>query len=179
MIPSSSAVLVVDDDAVHRSRLGRAFETRGWLVTDASDGRTALEAARSASFDLAIVDLRMPGIGGLEVVRELHQIDPSICIILLTGFGTVGTAVTATKSGAAYCLNKPADADQILAVYKHLVDGADPEPGDTVPSLARVEWEHIQRVLRECDGNVAQAARMLGMYRKSLQRKLQKNPPPA
>jgi two-component system, response regulator RegA len=176
--PESSSVLVVDDDTVHRTRLGKALRTRGWKVTEAADGEAALLAARSESPDLAIVDLRMPGVGGLDVIRELHEIDESTCIILLTGFGSIGTAVTATKRGAAFCLNKPADADQILATYKRLMMGEEPEIAGTVPSLARVEWEHIQRVLEDCNGNISQAAKLLRMYRKSLQRKLLKDPPP-
>ncbi|MEO5926286.1 MAG: response regulator [Bryobacteraceae bacterium] len=176
---SDPSVLVVDDDTVFRSRLSRAFRDRGWEATEAADGATALRVAKENSPDLAIVDLRMPGISGLEVVRELHQLDDTTCIIMLTGFGSIATAVTATKFGAAHFLSKPADADQILAAYKRLSDGDEPGSPDSVPSLARVEWEHIQRVLEDCGGNVSQAAKLLGLHRRSLQRKLLKYPPPS
>lgn len=171
------SVLVVDDDAVFRSRLCRAFRDRGWDAAEASDGEEALRLAHEESADLAVVDLRMPGMGGLEVVRALHEIDESTCIIMLTGFGSIATAVTATKIGASHFLSKPADVDQVLAVYRNLTEGADPGTPETVPSLARVEWEHIQRVLEECGGNISQAAKLLGLHRRSLQRKLSKYPP--
>lgn len=174
-----SSVLVVDDDAVFRARLGRAFRDRGWEATEAADGEEALRAAREHSPDLAVVDLRMPGMSGLEVVRELHRLDDTTCIIMLTGFGSIATAVSATKLGAAHFLSKPADVDQILSAYRKLTEGADPEAPETVPSLARVEWEHIQRVLEDCGGNISQAAKLLGLHRRSLQRKLLKFPPPA
>lgn len=177
MTPESS-VLVVDDDAVFRSRLCRAFRDRGWEAAEAQDGESALRVAKESSPDLAVVDLRMPGISGLDVVRELHQLDDTTCIIMLTGFGSIATAVAATKLGAAHFLTKPADADQILAAYKRLAEGDEPASPESVPSLARVEWEHIQRVLEDCGGNISQAAKLLGLHRRSLQRKLLKYPPP-
>jgi two-component system response regulator RegA len=175
---TESSVLVVDDDVIFRSRLSRAFRDRGWEATEATDGEEVLRVAKESSPDLAVVDLRMPGIGGLDVVRELHQLDDTTCIIMLTGFGSIATAVTATKFGAAHFLSKPADADQILAVYKRLADGDEPGMPEAVPSLARVAWEHIQRVLDDCGGNISQAAKLLGLHRRSLQRKLLKYPPP-
>jgi two-component system response regulator RegA len=173
------SVLVVDDDAVFRSRLCRAFRDRGWEAAEAGQGEDALMLARAHSPDLAVVDLRMPGISGLDVVRELHEMDDTLCIIMLTGFGSIATAVSATKLGASHFLSKPADADQILGIYQKLMEGGDVGPPDAVPSLARVEWEHIQRVLEDCGGNISQAAKLLGLHRRSLQRKLLKYPPPA
>jgi len=173
------SVLVVDDDAIFRSRLCRAFRDRGWDAVDAPDGGEALRLAKVNSPDLAVVDLRMPGISGLDVVRELHELDDTTCIIMLTGFGSIATAVIATKLGASHFLTKPADADQILNAYRKLVEGDDPGAPDAVPSLARVEWEHIQRVLEDCGGNISQAAKLLGLHRRSLQRKLLKYPPSA
>jgi two-component system, response regulator RegA len=134
---------------------------------------------RTRFADLAVVDLRMPGISGLDVVRELHQLDETTTIIMLTGFGSIATAVTATKFGASHFLSKPADADQILTAFRRLTDGDEPGTPETVPTLARVEWEHIQRVLEDCGGNISQAAKLLGLHRRSLQRKLLKYPPPS
>jgi two-component system response regulator RegA len=173
------SVLIVDDDAIFRGRLGRAFRDRGWDAAEAGDGEEALRLAKENSPDLAIVDLRMPGISGLDVVRDLHTFDDTTCIIMLTGFGSIATAVTATKLGASHFLSKPADADQILNAYRKLCEGGDATVPDSVPSLARVEWEHIQRVLDDCGGNISQAAKLLGLHRRSLQRKLTKYPPPA
>lgn len=172
--------LVVDDDDTFRNRLCRALEGRGWEVAGAPDGATALRLAATSSPDLAIVDLRLPEMGGLDIVRELRNLDKTTCIIMLTGYGSIATALTATKLGASHYLSKPADADQILDAYQKIATGA-PDPqqlsGAEVPSLARVEWEHIQRVLADCQGNISQAAKLLGLHRRSLQRKLQKYPP--
>lgn len=175
------AALVVDDDDIFRNRLCKAFTARGWEAIGAADGASALELAAQSSPDLAVVDLRLPGMNGLDIVEGLRRLDETTCIIMLTGYGSIATALTATKRGADHYLGKPADADQILSVYKKISAGS----GDSgvevgvqaVPSLARVEWEHIQRVLTDCDGNVSQAAKLLGLHRRSLQRKLAKYPP--
>jgi two-component system response regulator RegA len=152
---------------------------RGWDVSSAADGPAALDLAAEESPDLAIVDLRLPESNGLDIVRTLRAMDETTCIIMLTGYGSIATALTATKLGADHFLNKPADADQILAAYDRLQGGGSDTERDTgtVASLARVEWEHIQRVLTDCDGNISQAAKLLGLHRRSLQRKLNKRPP--
>jgi two-component system response regulator RegA len=172
--------LVVDDDEVFRNRLCRALEQRKWEAEAVPDGEEALKFAHERSPDLVLVDLRMPGKGGLDVVRELRAIDSSMTIIVLTGYGSIPTAISAMKRGADHYLSKPADADQILAVYENLrlTPSEAPEAPETVPSLARVEWEHMQRVLSDCGDNISQAARLLGIHRRSLQRKLGKHPPP-
>jgi two-component system response regulator RegA len=120
-----------------------------------------------------VIDLRLPGESGLAIVRDLKALDPSTVIVVLTGYGSIATAVESIKLGATGYLTKPADADQILAALDGTTAAANQFPA---PSLARVEWEHIHRVLADCDGNVSQAARMLGIHRRSLQRKLSKNP---
>ena len=171
--------LVVDDDEVFRHRLCRALGERRWETETAANGELALQFARDRSPDLVLVDLRMPGKGGLDVVQELRTIDSSMTIIVLTGYGSIPTAISAMKKGADHYLSKPADADQILAVYETLRSAfnATPEVPETVPTLARVEWEHMQRVISDCDGNISHAARLLGIHRRSLQRKLSKYPP--
>jgi two-component system, response regulator RegA len=173
--------LVIDDDDVFRKRLCRALEARGWRVDDASNGEAGIQLAKSQTPDLAIVDLRLSDVSGLDVVRGLHGDDSRTQIIVLTGYGSIATAIAATKLGADHFLSKPADADQILDVYQRTQTDDACLLGRTdlslVPSLARVEWEHIQRVLMDCDGNVSRAARRLGLHRRSLQRKLSKNPP--
>jgi len=168
--------LVVDDDDIFRTRLCRAFASRGWEAVAASDGAQALDIAKQSSPDLAVVDLRLPGMNGLEIVERLRHLDETICIIMLTGYGSIATAVTATKLGANHYLGKPADADQILNAFRGIAEKPDASER-SVPSLARVEWEHIQRVLSDCDGNVSHAAKLLGLHRRSLQRKLGKYPP--
>jgi two-component system response regulator RegA len=171
--------LVVDDDEVFRNRLGRALVQRNWDVETAASGEEALRFARDRSPDLVLLDLRMPGKGGLDVVGDLRFIDSSMTIIVLTGYGSIPTAISAVKRGADHYMSKPADVDQILAVYDSLrtAPSAEPDAPETVPSLARVEWEHMQRVMEDCGGNISQAARLLGIHRRSLQRKLAKYPP--
>jgi len=171
--------LVVDDDEMFRVRLCRAFQLRGWDALGSADGDSALAAATDSGPDLATVDLRLPNESGLEIVRRLRALDATLSIIMLTGYGSIATALEAVKCGADHYLMKPVDVDQILSAYEGLRAGEARRipPPATVPSLARVEWEHIQRVLSDCAGNISQAAKLLGMHRRSLQRKLGKYPP--
>jgi two-component system response regulator RegA len=174
---SIPSVLVVDDDEVFCGRLARALGDRGFEVRTARDGASALAEAEADPPELAVVDLKMPGLPGLEVVRALHALEPATRILVLTGYGSIATAVEAMKLGATNYLPKPADADQVLSALGHgEPTGGDPDIG--TPSLARTEWEHLNRVLVDCGGNISEAARRLGIHRRSLQRKLAKNPPP-
>ncbi|WNG40592.1 response regulator transcription factor [Archangium violaceum] len=171
-------LLLVDDEAVFRERLARAFRERGFEVSTAGSYDEALVLATKESPELAVVDLKMPGRSGLELVRALHALDVSTRIIVLTGYGSIATAVEAVKLGAFNYLPKPADVDDLVLAFSR-------GPGEPTqvtedfqpPSLARAEWEHIQRVLTDCGGNISEAARRLGLHRRSLQRKLQKYPP--
>lgn len=174
-----SRILVVDDDRLLRERLARAFRDRGHDVDVAAAADEALEVARRAVPGRAVVDLRMPGRSGLELVRDLLALDPGMRIVVLTGYGSIATAIDAIRLGATYYLHKPADADEVLAAFDRDSPGADESTRAdlTTPSLARAEWEHINRVLADCGGNVSEAARRLGLHRRSLQRKLQKYPP--
>jgi two-component system response regulator RegA len=166
------SLLIVDDDVAFRERLVRAMRDRGYEATGVADHSSALDAARADSPELALVDLRLPGESGLAVVRDLKSLDSSTVIVVLTGYGSIATAVESIKLGAASYLTKPADADQIVAAF----GGTQPPDEVEAPSLARVEWEHIQRILTDCGGNISQAARVLGIHRRSLQRKLSKRP---
>ncbi len=142
-----------------------------------SDYDAALALARAESPELAVVDLRMPGRSGLDVVRDMKAIDPATNILVLTGYGSIATAVEAIRLGAKDYLPKPADVDDILAALLRGPDDKKVIPADFQPtSLARTEWEHIHRVLSDCEGNVSEAARRLGIHRRSLQRKLQRYP---
>jgi two-component system, response regulator RegA len=176
--PVVPRVLVVDDDDTYRTALGRAFERRGFEVLAAASVAEALELAERTTPDFASIDLRMPGASGLELVRRLTALHPNARVVVLTGYGSIATAVEAVKLGAADYLTKPADANDLLRAFG--VSGAAmPDTGPAaaeVPSLARVEWEHISRVVTDCGGNISQAARLLRMQRRSLQRKLAKYP---
>lgn len=166
-------LLVVDDDEVFRTRLARALADRGYQVTTAASVDEALTRVEDAP-EFAVIDLRMPGKSGLELIKALKQKDPNTRMLMLTGYGSIPTAVEATKLGATGYLTKPADADDVL---KALTGEAQPVLVDETPTLARAEWEYIQRVLADCDDNISEAARRLGLHRRSLQRKLQKYPP--
>ena len=177
--PGGPSLLIVDDDPVFRERLSRAFRARGYEVRVADGFESAAALAHEESPEVALVDLRMPGRSGLELVRELHAVDPATKIIVLTGYGSIATAIEAMRLGAAYYLSKPADADDVLAALaRSAAPPLESSPADYMaPSLARAEWEHINRVLADCGGNISAAARRLGIHRRSLQRKLQKYPP--
>jgi two-component system response regulator RegA len=172
----SPSVLLVDDDDHFRATLARAFRRRGWEVREASNASEALALARSESPEHAVVDLVMPGGDGVSLVRDLVELDPSTCIVLLTGFGSIATAIEAIRSGAVHYLSKPVDVTDLLAAFARAKDGENPPAPLVVPSLERVEWEHIQRVMLSCSGNVTRAAQLLGIHRRSLQRKLRRNP---
>lgn len=173
------SLLIVDDDRVLRERLARAFRERGYDVRTADDFDQALRVAAEDPPELALVDLRMPGGSGLDLVRRLRSLDEATRIVVLTGYGSIATAIDAVRLGATHYLAKPADVQDIIDAFAR----GDAPPAETTasrfaaPSLARAEWEHINRVLADCAGNISEAARRLGMHRRSLQRKLQKHPP--
>jgi two-component system response regulator RegA len=178
------SILLVDDDERLRLRMARAFEERGYEAQQADGYEAAIAIAERESTEYAVVDLRMPGKSGLEVVRELHRIDSATKVIVLTGYGSIATALEAVRLGATHYLTKPADVDEVIASFDRDETLANPEALATesetppTPSLARVEWEHIQRVLTDCGGNITKAAERLGIHRRSLQRKLAKFPMP-
>lgn len=169
--------MLVDDDEVFRERLARALRERGYAVATAADHDGAVTAARARKPDFAIVDLRMPGLSGLALIGPLHAIAPGARIVVLTGYGSITSAVEALRAGAHDYLSKPVDADQIIAA----LTGEAARPAEAAPApsptLARAEWEHIQRILADCSQNISEAARRLGITRRTLQLKLKKYPP--
>ena len=173
--PSAPSLLIVEDDDVLR------FRARGFEVGEAGDAESGVRLAREDPPELALVDLRLPGASGLEAVRALRELDPGTAIVVLTGYGSIATALEAMRLGATHYLTKPADVEEILAAFgRGKASGPLPESPAAaaveIPSLARVEWEHINRVLADCEGNVSKAARALGIHRRSLQRKLSRFP---
>jgi len=170
------SLLLVDDDATFRAVLAEALEKRGYAVRTAHDAPSGLNAAVADPPEYAVIDLKMPGPSGLELVQKLKQLDENTRIVMLTGYASIATAVEAIKLGAIHYLAKPADADEILAAF-HRTEGDAALPVGSKPlSVARLEWEHIQKVLGECQGNISETARRLGMHRRTLQRKLGKRP---
>jgi two-component system response regulator RegA len=168
-------LLLVDDDATFRSVLGRALEKRGFSVTTADSVESALPLAQANPPEFAVIDLKMHGASGLVLVQTLHELDPATRIVMLTGYASIATAVEAIKLGATQYLSKPANADEIVAAFGH--HASTDMPLDAQPvSVDRLEWEHINRVLHEQQGNISSTARVLNMHRRTLQRKLAKRP---
>ena len=169
-------ILVVDDDDVLRNRLEKAFINRGFKVYVAANYEEAIELASSEKPSKAVLDLKMPGKSGLELLQEIVEASPETKVVMLTGYGSITNAVDAVKIGAVGYVTKPADADEVLASFeeKQLVES---DPEFPPPSLASAQWEHIQRVLAEAGGNISEAARRLDIPRRTLQRKLKKNAP--
>ena len=169
-------LLVVEDDELLRGRLVRAFCDRGFLA----QGAASLSEARRLSEDApeyAVLDLRVADDSGLEVLKILLAKDPATRVVMLTGYGSIATAVEAIRLGAVHYLTKPADADQIISALQRGTHSDGAPPTSEPLSLARAEWEHINHVLVSVSGNISEAARRLGLHRRSLQRKLAKYPP--
>lgn len=170
------SLLLVDDDEDFRTVLRAALEKRGYAVTTASGVEEALTLAEQNPPEFAVVDLKMPGPSGLVLVRRLKELDAATCIVMLTGYASIATAIEAVKLGATHYLAKPANAAEIIAAFGKVEGDERASVADAPLSVERLEWEHLQRVLKEHDGNISATARALNMHRRSLQRKLAKNP---
>ena len=172
---SRPALLLVDDDPVHCGALERAFERRGYAVKSASSVPQALALLGNWSAAYAVLDLRLPGSSGLTLIPRLRVANPRVRIVMMSGFGSIATAVEAIKLGAVHFLTKPVDVDMIERAFNRLQGDENVLPGLPL-SVNRLEWEHIQRALSECGGNISATARVLRMHRRTLQRKLGKHP---
>lgn len=171
--------LIVDDNEMLRIRLAEAISERGYRTSTARNYDEAVRAIREQQPELAVVDLNMPGKSGLELLRTIKELSPETKSVVCTGFGSIANAVEAIHAGAVNYVTKPADADEILAAFRK-VEEPDREVAavDYQPvTLAEAEWEHIQQVLADCNGNISKAARLLGIERRTLQRKLKKMRP--
>ncbi len=169
-------ILVIDDDPVFNRVLARALKSRGFDVTgihSAGEAAKLIPATRAAR---AVLDLNIAGISGLTLVAPLLAANPDCRIVVLTGYASIATAVEAIKLGATHYLAKPTDVEAILAAFEATAPQADFAPPSQPLSVDRLEWEHIQRVLKEHDGNISSTARALKMHRRTLQRKLAKRP---
>ena len=172
-------ILLVDDDPVFSRTLSRAMNRLGHEVEAVTTPEAALEqvGGAPARFDVAVVDLRLGERSGLALIGPLHAAAPAMRILMLTGYASIATAIEAIKQGALNYLPKPATARQILAALDDTAPEAAAETATLNPtSLRRLEWEHIQQVLADHDGNISATARALGMHRRTLQRKLAKRP---
>lgn len=170
-------ILVIDDDTTFNAVLTRALSRRGLDAQGAGDAQTALTLAQQRSPGRVLLDLNLAGNSGLALIEPLLAINSRCRIVVLTGYASIATAVDAIKLGAVQYLAKPVDVDTLLAAFEA---GTRPQtqaaPGSAPLSVGRLEWEHIQRVLHEHDGNISATARVLRMHRRTLQRKLAKRP---
>lgn len=171
-------VLLVDDDPQLLSAWKRgAARVRGVTVFDASDAGTARKLASDEDIDLAVVDLRLGEESGIELIRELRKKHPDVKLALCSGYLSVATAVNAMRAGADTVLFKPVGFTEILRRFEDSAKDEKEGGIEPTPTLARAEWEHIMRVLADCNGNVTLAAERLDIARSTLQRRLRKLAP--
>ena len=173
-----SRILVVDDDEIFANRLSRALEHRGYKIREAYSSEEALNAAVELRPDAAVLDLRIGRDNGLELAKRLIQAYPGIRVVMLTGYGSIANALEGIRFGVVDYLTKPTGITQVLGALLGNKPNVADEARESPPSLDRVEWEHIQRVLHDCDGNITRAAEALGIHRRSLQQKLGRFPSP-
>ena len=170
------SLLLVDDDQVFNRVLTRALAQRGFEVTSAHDIDHAQALLSEMTPEYAVLDLNLGGASGLRLIGVLKGLNPDCRILVLTGYASIATAVDAIKLGATQYLAKPVDVDTIVAALDaDAQPDAEAAPDETL-SVSRLEWEHIQRVLTEHEGNISATARALKMHRRTLQRKLAKRP---
>lgn len=169
-------LLLVDDDETYCKVLKTALEKRSYEVLVANDVKSGIALAEQYLPEYAVIDLRIGHESGLELVKKLISLDANTACIMLTGFASIATAVEAIKLGAVHYLTKPANADEILnALHKNEGDST-VSISENPLSVKRLEWEHLQKILMQYDGNISAAARALNMHRRTLQRKLDKRP---
>jgi two-component system, response regulator RegA len=169
-------LLLVDDDPIYCSVLGQALNKRDYEVSIAHDLQSGIRLAQDTHPDYAVIDLRIGHESGLEIVKKLKEMDDDVHIVVLTGFASIATAVESIKLGATNYLTKPADTDEIINALNRNEGDSNISVKERPLSVKRLEWEHLQKVLMEHNGNISAAARALGMHRRTLQRKLDKKP---
>lgn len=173
----SESILVIDDDETFNAVLVNALRRRGLVAEGCTNPGMAVASARRMQPARIVLDLNLNGMSGLSLMKPLLGVLPEVRIVVLTGYASIATAVDAIKLGACQYLAKPVAMDAILTAFDSVAGASPDQPIDAEPlSVGRLEWEHIQRVLREHDGNISATARALKMHRRTLQRKLMKRP---
>lgn len=172
----SNSILIVDDDETFAGVLAKALSRRGYIVQIAHNRSETQRAILENHFDRVILDLNVGDDSGLTLLPEIVNHRKNTSIVILTGYSSIATAVEAIKLGAVNYLCKPADADEILAAFVDQPGNPQISLSKEPPSIERIQWEHIQKILTEHNGNISATARSLGMHRRTLQRKLKKHP---
>jgi two-component system, response regulator RegA len=169
-------LLLVDDDRTFCKVLKSSLERRNYEVIVAYDVESGIAMAEQYIPEFAVIDLRIGHDSGLELVKKLISLDANTACVMLTGFASIATAVEAIKLGAVHYLTKPANANEIVQALKKQNGDTSVSISKNPPSTKRLEWEHLQKILMQHDGNISAAARALNMHRRTLQRKLDKKP---
>jgi two-component system response regulator RegA len=164
------SILIVEDDEELAISLERSFARRGYETKIANNFSQAILSLKKFHPRYAVVDLKMPGESGLEVIAKLHQFDKEMKIVMLTGYASITTTIEAIKSGACYYLAKPANVDMIIEAFLGKIKATESKK----TSIKNLEWEHIHQTLSAVNFNISKAARALGMHRRTLSRKLEK-----
>lgn len=170
------ALLLVDDDPVFCRLMARQLTAYGHEVKVAGNGQAALEAVAGGGVARVVLDLKLGDESGLALLAGLRRQWPWLPVVVLTGYGSVATAVDAIKLGACHYLTKPVTAAALQAAFNHEPQAGGNDENWQLPSVARLTWEHIQQTLANHSGNVSATARALGMHRRTLQRRLTKKP---
>lgn len=170
-------VLLVDDYELFLKQWAREFAREGVETINATNKQDALDQVARAAPDVAIVDLFLsPPDTGIEVIRAIKELDPSVFCLLASAHLSVAYTVLGIRAGADDVFLKPFGAKQVI---QRIESPAPPDLDPATLTLDQVEWEHISRVLMDHDGNITAAAEALGVFRQSLQRKIQKHAPRA
>lgn len=172
------AILIVEDDEILANSLGRSFERRNYKVQIAYNVKDAILLLKKFHPSHAVIDLKIQSESGLELIKYLHEFDKNIKVVMLTGYASITTTIEAIKSGACYYLAKPANADMIISAFNDKIDNSQSIVTNKKTSIKNLEWEHIHRVLVESNFNISESARILGMHRRTLARKLNKRQVP-
>jgi len=167
-------ILIAEDDEVLAESLGRSFARRDYEVKITNSVKEAIASLKKFHPHYAVIDLKMAGESGLELVKNLHEFDKRMKIVVLTGYASITTTIEAIKSGACYYLAKPANADMIISAFSGNIHIAQKAISNNRTSIKNIEWEHIHQTLVETNFNVSKASQMLGMHRRTLARKLEK-----
>jgi two-component system, response regulator RegA len=174
ILENERCLLIVEDDAGFARTLKRSFERRGYEVVVTASLEELRKVLEEKSPGYAVVDLKLGGASGLACVEALHTHDEEMLIVVLTGFASIATAVEAIKLGACHYLAKPANTDDIEAAFQKAEGNAEIALAERPTSIKTLEWERIHQTLIETDFNISEAARRLGMHRRTLARKLEK-----
>ena len=169
-------LLIVDDDEVFAAVLARAMSKRFARVHVANTVEQAVLSAQENTPTRIVLDLKIHQSSGLDIIEQLCEASPGVAIVVLTGYSSIATTVEAMKLGARNYLCKPVDADELIRAFNDVSADRSAEVPDSPPTVGRLQWEHIQKILSQNNGNVSATARALGMHRRTLQRRLQKRP---